>query len=124
MRVLVTGSAGHLGEGLVRTLRERNQETVGLDLLDSPFTTHVGSVADPDLVRRCLKGVDPTALSLTPDFGSDLGVGKPECGQDADSRRDPDVQGWRGPINEANRQRDFGRGSNSLRTGPPKESNR
>ena len=58
MRVLVTGSAGHLGEGLVRTLRERRHEVVGLDLLDSPSTTHVGSVSDPDFVRRCLRGVE------------------------------------------------------------------
>jgi nucleoside-diphosphate-sugar epimerase len=35
MRVLVTGSAGHLGEALVRTLRERQHEVAGLDLLDS-----------------------------------------------------------------------------------------
>ncbi|MBY0275999.1 NAD(P)-dependent oxidoreductase [Candidatus Binatia bacterium] len=58
MRVLVTGSAGHLGEGLVRTLRERQHDVVGLDLLESPFTTHVGSVSDPELVRRCVRGVD------------------------------------------------------------------
>ena len=58
MRVLVTGSAGHLGEGLVRTLRERKHEAVGLDLLDSPFTTHVGSISDADFLRRCLRGID------------------------------------------------------------------
>jgi nucleoside-diphosphate-sugar epimerase len=58
MRVLVTGSAGHLGDGLVRTLRERQHEVVGLDLLESPSTTHVGSVSDRDVVRRCLRGVD------------------------------------------------------------------
>jgi UDP-glucose 4-epimerase len=58
MRVLVTGSAGHLGEGLVQTLRERRHEVVGLDLLESPFTTHVGSVSDRDFVQRCLRGVD------------------------------------------------------------------
>ena len=58
MRVLVTGSAGHLGEGLVRVLRERNHEVVALDLLESPFTTNVGSVLDRDLVRTCLRGVD------------------------------------------------------------------
>jgi UDP-glucose 4-epimerase len=58
MRVLVTGSAGHLGEGLVRTLREHRHEAVGLDLVKSPFTTHVGSVSDRDLVRGCLRGVD------------------------------------------------------------------
>jgi UDP-glucose 4-epimerase len=58
MRVLVTGSAGHLGEGLVRTLQERRHEAIGLDLLDSSFTTHVGSVCDPDFVRHCMRGID------------------------------------------------------------------
>ena len=58
MRVLVTGSAGHLGEALVRTLREGLHEVIGLDLLASPFTTHVGSIADLDCVRRCMRGVD------------------------------------------------------------------
>ena len=58
MRVLVTGSAGHLGEGLVQTLREWQHDVAGLDLLESPFTTHVGSVSDRDFVRRCLRGVD------------------------------------------------------------------
>jgi UDP-glucose 4-epimerase len=58
MRVLVTGSAGHLGEGLVQTLRERRYEVGGLDLLESPFTTHVGSVSDHAFVRSCLRGVD------------------------------------------------------------------
>ena len=65
MRVLVTGSAGHLGEGLVRTLRERRHEVVGLDLLASPFTTHVGSVSDPDVVRRCMHGVDRVIHAAT-----------------------------------------------------------
>jgi nucleoside-diphosphate-sugar epimerase len=58
MRVLVTGSGGHLGEGLVRTLRERRHEVVGLDLLESSFTTHVGSILDRGFVRSCLRGVD------------------------------------------------------------------
>lgn len=58
MRVLVTGSAGHLGEGLVRTLRERQHEVAGLDLRASPFTTHVGSISDPDFVRRSMRGTD------------------------------------------------------------------
>lgn len=58
MRVLVTGSAGHLGDGLVRTLRERQHEVVGLDVLESASTTHVGSISDRDFVRSCLVGVD------------------------------------------------------------------
>ena len=57
MRLLVTGSAGHLGEALVRTLRDSGHELVGLDVLDSPYTTEVGSITDRPLVRRCLAGV-------------------------------------------------------------------
>jgi UDP-glucose 4-epimerase len=53
----VTGSAGHLGEALVRALRHQGHDVVGLDVLDSPFTTVVGSVADRDVVRACLGGV-------------------------------------------------------------------
>jgi UDP-glucose 4-epimerase len=65
MRVLVTGSAGHLGEGLVRTLRGRQREVEGLDLLDSPSTTHVGSILDQDFVRRCLRGIDVVIHAAT-----------------------------------------------------------
>jgi UDP-glucose 4-epimerase len=56
-RVLVTGSAGHLGEALVRVLRAQGREVVGLDLVDSPFTTVAGPVTARDVVRRCLDGV-------------------------------------------------------------------
>ncbi|HEV8220725.1 MAG TPA: NAD(P)-dependent oxidoreductase, partial [Streptosporangiaceae bacterium] len=57
-RVLVTGSAGHLGEALVRILRAQGRDVVGLDLLDSPFTTVTGPVSDRGVVRRCIAGVD------------------------------------------------------------------
>lgn len=65
MRILVTGSAGHLGEALVRTLRERGREVAGLDRIASPFTTHVGSIADPDFVRRCVRGMDVVMHAAT-----------------------------------------------------------
>jgi UDP-glucose 4-epimerase len=58
MRVLVTGSAGHLGEALVRTLRETSHEVVGLDVIASHFTSKVGSITDRSQVKRCMKGVD------------------------------------------------------------------
>jgi nucleoside-diphosphate-sugar epimerase len=57
MKVLVTGSAGHLGEALVRTLEERGEEVVGLDILDSPFTSIVGSIVDRACVRRSMREV-------------------------------------------------------------------
>jgi UDP-glucose 4-epimerase len=57
MRVLVTGSAGHLGEALARTLKGLHYEVVGLDILGSPFTTDVGSIVDRSCVRRCMNGV-------------------------------------------------------------------
>src|SRR4051812_46965369 len=57
MNALVTGSSGHLGEALVRTLRDAGREVVGLDVLEGPFTTRVGSVADRAGVRECMAGV-------------------------------------------------------------------
>ena len=52
MRILVTGSSGHLGEALCRVLAADGVETVGLDILPSPYTDVVGSVADRDIVAR------------------------------------------------------------------------
>ena len=65
MRILVTGSAGHLGEALVRTLRVRGDEVVGLDILKSPFTTHVGSIVDRACVKCCMTGVEAVFHAAT-----------------------------------------------------------
>jgi nucleoside-diphosphate-sugar epimerase len=65
MKVLVTGSSGHLGEALVRTLRGSGHEVVGLDVTASPFTSHVGSIADRGCVRQCLRGVDTVLHTAT-----------------------------------------------------------
>lgn len=56
-RILVTGSAGHLGEALVRELTAQGHDVVGLDVLDSPYTDVVGSIVDRDVVRAGLRGV-------------------------------------------------------------------
>lgn len=61
----MTGSAGHLGEALVRVLRERGCEVVGIDLEGSAFTTVVGSITDRELVRQCLTGVDTVLHAAT-----------------------------------------------------------
>lgn len=65
MRILVTGSAGHLGDALVRVLREAGHEVIGLDVLASATTTVVGSVADRDRVRECVRGVDAILHAAT-----------------------------------------------------------
>jgi nucleoside-diphosphate-sugar epimerase len=65
MKVLVTGSSGHLGEALVRTLRDTPHQVVGLDLAASPFTDAVGSVIDRVIVRRCVRGVDAVIHAAT-----------------------------------------------------------
>jgi UDP-glucose 4-epimerase len=65
MKILITGSSGHLGEALVRTLRERQADVVGLDRLPSPFTRHVGTITDREFVRRCVAGVDAVVHAAT-----------------------------------------------------------
>lgn len=65
MRILVTGSAGHLGEALVRSLSAKGHEAVGLDIQSSEFTRHVGSITDPDFVEHCMRGVDAVVHAAT-----------------------------------------------------------
>jgi UDP-glucose 4-epimerase len=65
MRILVTGSSGHLGEALCRVLTAEGVETVGLDILPSPYTDVVGSVADRGTVRAALAGVDAILHAAT-----------------------------------------------------------
>lgn len=57
MKILVTGSAGHLGEALVRTLRARGDAVTGMDILATPFTDVVASITDREAVRRAMQGV-------------------------------------------------------------------
>jgi UDP-glucose 4-epimerase len=65
MKILVTGSAGHLGEGLVRHLDQIGMTPVGLDVKRSDFTRHVGSITDPEFIDACMKGVDAVIHTAT-----------------------------------------------------------
>jgi UDP-glucose 4-epimerase len=65
VKILVTGSSGHLGEALVRVLSEQEHEVVGLDILNSPRTTVIGSIADRATVNRSMAGVDAVVHTAT-----------------------------------------------------------
>ncbi|HET9862330.1 MAG TPA: NAD(P)-dependent oxidoreductase [Steroidobacteraceae bacterium] len=65
MKILVTGSAGHLGEALMRSLRARNIAAIGLDLLPSPFTDLVGSIVDREAVNAAMRGVTAVLHAAT-----------------------------------------------------------
>jgi UDP-glucose 4-epimerase len=65
MRVLVTGSSGHLGEALVRVLGAEGIDVAGLDVLESPYTSAVGSIADRAFVRRSMARVDAVIHAAT-----------------------------------------------------------
>ena len=65
MRILVTGSAGHLGEALMRTLQNSPHAALGIDVLPSAHTQRVGTIADRAFVRSCMRGVDAVLHAAT-----------------------------------------------------------
>jgi UDP-glucose 4-epimerase len=65
VRILVTGSAGHLGEALVRVLGEEGHEVRGLDVLESAFTSVAGSIVDRAVVRESVRGMDAVLHAAT-----------------------------------------------------------
>jgi UDP-glucose 4-epimerase len=65
MTILVTGSAGHLGEAILRTLRRRGSPARGVDLRPSPYTDAVGSIVDAGFVRALMDGVTAVIHTAT-----------------------------------------------------------
>lgn len=65
MSILVTGSAGHLGESLMRVLQAAERPVCGVDIKPSAFTNEVGSICDRDLVRRCMRGCETLIHTAT-----------------------------------------------------------
>ncbi len=57
MKILVTGSSGHLGEALMRVLKDQGKDVLGIDILPSPYTDQVGSIADKLFVRENMRDV-------------------------------------------------------------------
>lgn len=65
MTILVTGSAGHLGEALMRTLRSQDRDARGIDVKASKFTDRVGSIVNRDFVREIMSGTDAVLHTAT-----------------------------------------------------------
>src|SRR5918996_1098417 len=65
MAILVTGSAGHLGEALMRTLVEAGRQAIGVDIKKSVFTNEVGSITDRGFVKKCMSGVHAVLHTAT-----------------------------------------------------------
>jgi UDP-glucose 4-epimerase len=65
MTLVVTGSAGHLGEALMRTRRAEGRPALGLDLVPSPFTDRVGTILDPGFVADGLAGAQAVVHTAT-----------------------------------------------------------
>jgi nucleoside-diphosphate-sugar epimerase len=63
--ILVTGSSGHLGEALVRTLQVQRREAVGIDIFPGAFTQRVGSITDRGFIRSCMEGVTAVLHAAT-----------------------------------------------------------
>ena len=68
--ILVTGAAGRIGRAAVRGLTERGFRVRAFDLVRAGGTDDVvvGSIADPEAVRRAVDGIDVLIhLAATPD---------------------------------------------------------
>ncbi|QWP74934.1 NAD(P)-dependent oxidoreductase [Lysobacter sp. K5869] len=65
MTLIVTGSAGHLGEGLMRLLRAQGREARGIDIKPSAFTDRVGSIADREFVAEAVRGASGVIHAAT-----------------------------------------------------------
>ena len=68
--VLVTGSAGRIGQAVVRELAQRKHPVRGFDLVPTPGISDfvVGSLSDPVAIDRAMKGAGTLIhLAATPD---------------------------------------------------------
>ncbi len=57
-RILVTGSSGQLGKEIVRLLRMKNYDVLGIDLLESDTTNEIIDIRDRNVIKEVTKGID------------------------------------------------------------------
>lgn len=65
MRVVVTGSSGHLGQALVSGLRLAGHDPLGVDVIASPDTAIVGSICDREVLRQAMAGATAVIHAAT-----------------------------------------------------------
>ena len=65
MSILVAGSAGHLGEALMRTFADQGRAAIGIDIVPSRYTDHVGSITDRAFVASVMNGVETVINTAT-----------------------------------------------------------
>lgn len=61
----MTGSAGHLGEAIMRTLRAQGAAAQGLDIKPSDYTTLVGDIADREFAKKAMTGIKAVIHTAT-----------------------------------------------------------
>ncbi|MEM8853982.1 MAG: NAD(P)-dependent oxidoreductase [Pseudomonadota bacterium] len=65
MTILVTGSAGHLGEAVMRIFAAQGVPAEGIDIKESAFTTRVGSILDRAFMDEVVKGASAIIHAAT-----------------------------------------------------------
>lgn len=58
MKILLTGSSGHLGEAICRTLIKKGIDFRGVDIKEGAYTSHVGTISEREFVKKVLKNMD------------------------------------------------------------------
>ena len=58
MKILVTGSSGHLGNAICQILKKNQIDYLGIDLKEGEFTTKIGSICDRAFVKDVIKNID------------------------------------------------------------------
>ncbi len=65
MAILVTGSAGHLGDAIIRSLKDAGRSVFGMDITPSPNTHIIGSITQRQQVRAAMQGITAVIHTAT-----------------------------------------------------------